>query len=365
MQAKNHNNPDDQRMGKARTVMEQIEEYRRQGANILKPSVRLEEYSEFHQPVVDIVRLDPDPNAGDVYPNGAKQGTFFLHYQAYLKLANCAQIAWDPYKSGQIPGDDPDIVTYQAVGGIRQPDGTLSSPMVSTYSKNMHVIEDDLKEQYEAKARKNRRLKTSEDRQDYINYCVKRDMRMERRHAVTKAESGAKARVIKSILNTKSHYTRQELQQPFVMVRVVFRPDYNDPLVKQTMLLAAANAAAGVFGMPAPNGLPAPPIGQPGATVPIPHPDTQPDTLTETPLADPGPEPPYPDTDTNRPQEAPASFEQMDRGQKIRHLEELARHKGYNLVHLQYPLEDFNDTNLTGFYEKLMAMEDQTDDIPF
>ena len=81
-----------------------------------------------------------------------------------------------------------------------------------------------------------------------MTYCVQRDMLQKRKHKLKLAESGAMSRVVREILGLKNAYTVAELAKPFVMARIVFRPDYNDKDVKEKMLQAHIQAMTGIYG---------------------------------------------------------------------------------------------------------------------
>ena len=74
-------------------------------------------------------------------------------------------------------------------------------------------------------------------------------MIFKRKHKIKLAETGAANRVIRAILGLKSAYTKAELSKPFTLIRIVFKPDYNDPEVKRQVTAAAIGAMTGVYGI--------------------------------------------------------------------------------------------------------------------
>lgn len=351
-------------LDRAQAVMDELDRLKKNGAHVLLSSMRIEVYSEFHTPVIDLVYLNPNPKAGDVYPNKQVSGTFRINKQGFMKLGNCAQIAWDPYKSGPIPSQ-PNQVTFQAVGGIRQPDGTLANPMVSHYTKDLDVIEQEIRFKFEAKAKDRKDLKTPEQKQEFVEYNTRNEFLPEKKFAMSKAESGAKCRVIKDILpEIKAHYTPQELSKPFVVVRIEFRPDYSDPDVKRIMLLAAANAVTGVFGQP-------PQLAAP--TIEVPPLQTKPMAAPEIiPNPEQPPEEEPPDDDggpLGGMTGEELDFQNATAEEQVEVLEDLVKRRGYDVSTLPEPISVFNAKNRSRFFQHLQGMNDvhvQTeDDIPF
>ena len=68
-----------------------------------------------------------------------------------------------------------------------------------------------------------------------------------RKHKLGRAETGAMERVIRAALSMKHAYTLEELKKPFVIPRIDFSPDYNDPAVKRMMIENGMRAMNGLF----------------------------------------------------------------------------------------------------------------------
>jgi hypothetical protein len=223
------------------------------------PSTDVMGLSEWHAPVVERVQLSTDAAQGDIYENDKNDDKgpgkkWRLTAQALNKISMCAGVIWPPDQN-YVEKLEKNYVSYRAVGGLRKPDG---SPIFykATYDLDLEVIEMELQEQYEAKSKWMKRkgkdgkehLMTDEEKAEYVTYCVKRDLLQKRKHKVSLCETGAKDRVIRKLLGLKNAYTTAELEKPFVMARIVFRPDYNDPMVKAKMIDAAIQSITGVFG---------------------------------------------------------------------------------------------------------------------
>jgi hypothetical protein len=248
-------------------VFKDLEKYKAEGAILLMPSTHIAGLSEFHAPVIELVQLSSDPNDGDVYPHdNAKAGAgkkWRPTKQALMKLSVCAGVIWSPTESRRLDnGSNRDYIAYRAVGGIKKADG---QPVFfsADYDIDFEVMEDELREQYEKKAsylKKGEgpaeRPATAQEKSEYIEYCVRRDMLQKRKFKLRLCEAGAMNRVLRMLLGIKQAYTTEELKKPFVMMRIVFRPDFTDPQIKQQFIDASIKAMTGVYGPGAAAALP-------------------------------------------------------------------------------------------------------------
>jgi hypothetical protein len=234
-------------------LTKELEVYKKGGANLLMPSTRIEGLSEFHRPVIETVTLSSVPDDGDVYraddEEDEKKQKFRLSKQALMKLSNCAGIIWSTEHTKRVDdGKNRDYVCYQAVGGLKKSDGT---PIYfkAQYDMDFEILEEELRILYEKKTKgKWAEKKAAEQRAEYVEFCVRRDMLQKRKHKLKLAEAGAMNRVVREILGLKNAYTKAELAKPFVMMRIVFRPDYSDKDVKAAMLTAHIQAMTGIYG---------------------------------------------------------------------------------------------------------------------
>ena len=255
-------------------INKEIELYKKEGANLLMPSTHyIDGLSKFHAVVVDAVRLDPDPENGDVYDpkddgkflRDKKDGTLNplkkvrITKQGLNKLTNTAGLIWSPSQSHPITDrSDKTYVAYRAVGGIRRPDG---QPLfyAATYDMDLKLEKEKLLDKYEGQAdnvipntNPPKLWRGEKSHAEYVEYCVKRDMFQKRTNALKLCESGAKNRVIREVLGLKNAYTIAELQKPFVMARIIFQPDYTDKEVSRRLLDAHLAALTGIYGLPEP-----------------------------------------------------------------------------------------------------------------
>ena len=228
-------------------VTKELEVYKAQGANILMPSIHISGMSEFHSAVIETVMLSPNPEDGDVYPHDTDGKKFRPTKQALMKLSVCAGVIWSPSESKRIDsGADRNYIAYKAIGGIRKADG---QPVFfsAEYDIDFEVMEEELKELYEKKAARMTN-KSAKERAEYVEYCIHRDMMQKRKFKLRLCEAGAMNRVLRMLLGIKQAYTVAELSKPFVMARIVFRPDFTDKAVRQQFIDASIKSMVGIYG---------------------------------------------------------------------------------------------------------------------
>lgn len=234
-----------------------LEKYKQAGANLLMPSTQIAGLSEFHKPIIETVKLSSDPNDGDVYAHDdAKPGPdkkWRPTKQALMRLSVCAGVIWSPTESRRIDnGASRDYIAYKAVGGIKKADG---QPVFfsAEYDLDFEVVAEELKTNYEMKAKylkkdNGQRQATDKEKVEYVEYCVNRDLLQKRKNKLKLCEAGAMNRVLRMLLGLKQTYTTKELEQPFVMARIVFRPDFTDAAVKKQFVDASIKAMTGIYG---------------------------------------------------------------------------------------------------------------------
>lgn len=103
-------------------------------------------------------------------------------------------------------------------------------------------------EKYAGEWREKAFFVAEQDREKYIEKSLLDAMTKLRDDAPQKAATGAKLRVVRDLLGIKGSYTMAELKKPFVVARMSFSPDYNDPLVRQMMLQQAMYGVGNLYG---------------------------------------------------------------------------------------------------------------------
>ena len=198
------------------------------------------------------------------------------------KLATQAGVQFAP-GSGDVVKVDENTWKASAYGALKLPDGTIRT------SNNFKVIDLVTEEKkyriaYEEKAEKGivdyktakeaaekyagewldtgkkndngypirKYIIEKHERGKYIENSLLDAMTQLRANAPQKAATGEILRVIRDLLGIKSTYTMNELKKPFAVARMVFSPDYNDPVIRQMLLQQAIQSVGNIFGNMAP-----------------------------------------------------------------------------------------------------------------
>ena len=346
-------------------VFFEIEKAQKEGCNLLMPSTHIQGLSEFHAPVLERVLLSANPQDGDVYAHdNDKDGPkkkWRPTKQALMKLSVCAGVIWSVNESRRLDnGANRDYIAYRAVGGIKKADG---QPVFfsADYDLDFEVMEEELRELYEKKARGEwMQNKSTAEKAEYVEFCVKRDMLQKRKFKLRLCESGAMNRVLRMLLGIKQAYTTEELQKPFVMARIVFRPDFTDKSVRDRFIDASIKAMTGIYG--------------PGVAAPSRTEKTEP--IDVTPLPEEKPEEPENGKGENIPVDPNdsllADFEACSPEEKEKAVLRLADKKGYGVsTYLtkcgKKKLTELTAETMTKLFTHLLSLADMTaeDQIPF
>ena len=335
-----------------------ISEKQREGANLLIPNITLSDPTGMYEPVLESVVLNPDPKNGpDVYND---RGKLRLTGFALEKLANVANIRWDPIQSCPITHKPGEYVLYRAVGYLLKADGEALSS-VGYGEMDTTILMEDLTDEYTNKAN-DYKDKNDQQKKEYVEYCVNRDFRQKRRFMIPLAETKAKNRVIRKLLNVKNEYTAKELTNPFVMIWFRMKIDYSDPQIRMMAFQAKLNATASLFGRQS---------GQP-ACVPeyhqqpaIPHIE-EPEPPPNVPLANnkpdkqPTTEPEKPPENGNNKDNLVEDFKKKSDQQQFNVLKYWIGKTGYNMKEAQFKLEDLSERNRLRFFETLIDLHETT-----
>lgn len=337
----------------------ELETYRSKGANLLLPSTNIEYLSEFHAPVIDKCYLSPNPDEGDVYPASYKEdcNEFRIAAQGLRKISMAAGVVWHPLYCKRLDDrKDRNYVAYQAMGGIKKSDGSVIW-WKGEYDLDFEVIKEELYEQYHQKSKN--WSKSDDVKKGFVESSVRRDMIFKRKHKLKLAETGAMNRVVRSILALKNHYTKAELQNPFVAVRIVMQPDYSNKDVRAAFMKAAIESTTNIYGGTEPKTIEhqdnIPPVNDEDVIdVPTVPDEKGPPEAEEEPEPENGSEP-----------SALELFLAGERADRIKYLEELAKRKDVDLEKIvTVAWKHFADKNFIKLFEHLMEQPDY-DDIPF
>jgi hypothetical protein len=345
------------------TLQKDLEEYRKKGDyNVLVPTLTIQEISPFHKPVLEIVRINPDPKAGEVYETVQGSGDFSMRAVALQKIGYAAGLIWNAKGCGRTDdGSNPRLVSYRAEAAVRKEDGTYM-PLNAEYMVDLDVIEEETRESYEKKSqtimadkRKKGEKWTDEDRKAYVEKSVRRDMLQKRKFRLQLAQTGAMDRVIRKILGLKGTYKASELSKPFVIPKIAFNPDVNDPQVRQLLLKQGLDATNVLFGSASEKSMidyqPAPECEK---VIDV-EAEAKENEEPEAGVDEKAPE---------KTEEKEEAFEKLDVKQQIDHLKKLMKKKGYSETKLKRPLDKFSGTERGMFLDHLKSMAD-TEELPF
>jgi len=237
-------------------ALKKLEEYVKSGCHLLIPTTQhLDSLSDQFEVIVETVKLSGHPKDRDVYPheNGTydykadnwKEGTDVktakvrITKQGLNKINILSGIIWSPTLCKDIMDPyNPNRRGYEAVGGVRKPDGTpYFIPKI--YAMDLDVEKEKLLALYVKNQNK--------------DYLVARDLLQKKTNIATLCESGAKNRVTREILCLKNFYTVAELDKEFVMVRIIPKLDLTDEYTRRRLIDMQLQALSGIYGMALPS----------------------------------------------------------------------------------------------------------------
>lgn len=244
---------------------------KREEFNVLFPSEKIYEISDVFKLVPEIVTVDTNLAAGDIWElgeqvdeHGQKQLIYALTNRALQRIAQAAEITFDPrYTHRTDDGKNPRRVEYQATGMLRKSDGQW---MTITQSKelDLDVIELETRNELEAEAARGE-LKVTRNGIEQtlgqgtpectkeIAHRVSAKMLMWQKNKLAFAITGAYKRVIRSLLLIKDFYTIQELEKPFVVPRVSLDTDLllSEVELRKHFANAFLDTSVNMYGPPA------------------------------------------------------------------------------------------------------------------
>jgi hypothetical protein len=183
----------------------------RERANLITPATACGHLPEGCAVAFSVVHVDARPakEGGEVYPTGG--GKFGIVGSALNRIAAAAGVSWDPELTCTLDDrSDPLFCQFRAVGEVRHFDGT--EQIVTG------TVELDLREG-------SAQLAAIRGRSQGDPEVQIRDMRL---FIVRHAESKAKNRAIRS-LGMKNGYTQAELFRPFVVAKLMFTGQSDNP----------------------------------------------------------------------------------------------------------------------------------------
>lgn len=241
----------------------QVQAHIAKGSNVLMPAKQILEISDFFQPVLEVVDLYVAQ--GDFYPQELqwdldKCDKWGISKIGLLKLMSSAGVLIDPIHSKRLDDmSDKNYVSFQVVGAIKKADGSLF-PMKGTFELDLEVIGDEIRENTTKKAwnmddtfrkpgfRGRKEWEDDDGMNRWIASKVTSELLKKRKFKLALAETGAMNRMIRAILTVKGTYTKVEIVKPFVVPRIVFRPNMADPAIRGALLRASIHAVTTAYG---------------------------------------------------------------------------------------------------------------------
>lgn len=191
-------------------------------------------------PSVSVVQLNPDPNAGDVFKVGKKNGADVFAYskQALEKLASAAGISLRMVRVDD--RSDRDYCEVEAIGVMANESG---KEIIRTARKAFHMAD------VEAAAMQEKIKWNQGMTEEAARAAVANEMAGFRKHLLARTESGAANRVIRALLAIGSGLTPAQVAKPKVLVRIDFRPDpTGDPDLKRILVDRGMGSSLALYG---------------------------------------------------------------------------------------------------------------------
>lgn len=339
-----------------------VERYKQEGAHLLnEPRDFFAVETGPFKCVFNELRLNtqgPFPN-GHIYEGTKGYGDNPTRYRlsgaALEELGRCVNIAWSPVET-RIIHRDADSVIAQAMGALRLPDGSMAISSPQKYEFSLSAKRENLRLQRFRNRKGDSRTKNLDDAgfAAFLESYLAEEVAKERAFMVTKAETGAKNRVIRKMLPLKGEYTLAELKRPFVGVQVVLQPDYTDPRLREQLTSVFVASVAGSFGLPLPAPS-APPRVMNEVTGHVV--DITPGSAQEPPPSEPVPT----DgglSDQDKVQIELSNYrEQGGREERLKWISRLMDETRYDRAKLGKPLSSYDDEKLEQFFVRLIEQK--------
>lgn len=257
--------------------------------NLALPFMESRQINPFYKINISLLYVDTGETASEIYKVGSRrtgedrsENLYSLTKPFLHKLATESGIQFAP-GAGDVIRVDENTWKASAFGALKLPDGTVRT---SSDFKVIDLVTEEKKYRlsYEEKAangitdfkaakeaEKNyagewvdtgtrnekgypvkKYVIREDEREKYIKKSLLDAMAQLRANAPQKAATGAILRVIRALLGIKGTYTMQELKKPFAVARMVFSPDYNDPVIRQMLLQQAIQSTGNIFGNTSP-----------------------------------------------------------------------------------------------------------------
>ncbi|HXG70567.1 MAG TPA: hypothetical protein VNJ04_08145 [Gemmatimonadaceae bacterium] len=197
---------------------QQLQLWQQQHVHALCPMVDFGALPEQYVLVPAMVKIDPNPDNGEVYfrPDICKPGEVALTAQGLQKIARCGGISLDSHRT------DPRTIRlfweFKAVASWTGFDGAREARSATK--------EWDMR-----------------DGSDQLKGMTDKQIGEARKHGARHAETRAISAVIRQF-GVRQKYKATDLAKPFGLVRVVYQPNMNDPVQRAIVTQQALGGAA-------------------------------------------------------------------------------------------------------------------------
>ena len=221
---------------------------------------------EYDKVILEVIKINPDPESGDVYE--VAKGKLALSKRPLGMISSALGIIWDPVTTGIVESVDRKS-RAKATGALRMPNGEWI-PTTEEKTVDLDAIEEEQRIKQEEYADEGCIVKweTSKNgkkypihepwsnhggeaaKQAYIDREIRKAVLPYRKFKDERANTGAKERVIKWLVDLKNTYTSEELSKPIAFPRIVTDTSklLADPVTRQIAIDKMTGAVRSIFG---------------------------------------------------------------------------------------------------------------------
>lgn len=232
--------------------------------NLMLPTESFGEIlGEYDKVVIEIVTINSDEKAGEVFPIGGKKALSKIPLQ---KIGNALGVVWDPVTTTILESTSRKS-RAKATGAIKKPNGEY---IVISEEKtvDLDVFEEELylskaedadkgaivdwKESASGKKYPVRcAWKSEQEKEAWIKREVQKAMIQYKKFKDERAMTGAKTRVIRALIAIKSAYTDEELSKPFAFPKIMLDTNklLSNPEARQAALERMTGSVNAIFGV--------------------------------------------------------------------------------------------------------------------
>lgn len=343
------------------------------GENVLTPLDSVCNTPPMHVVTIEKMIFSTDPAEQEMYvQEGDKKDPpekkkYSPAKRALLMIAHAGNVQIRHEFSGRTDDrSDPNYMSWKIVGVRLNLDGSQSS-WQGENDFEWNILEEQILEGKRKSSAYWKQdwwtKKSPKEKDEYIKRVGREDYLNFRRHGAARCETGALLRLIRGFFPLlKGVYSYEKLQKPFVVARLVFRPDYRDEYVRRQAIDLAFRTVQGIFGPQNMSALQ--PRQLPGSSIDMQPTDSGGYEMPEAERPESEPEP-WPVQD-NLQDNLQDNYRQADHPGKVQIIEDLIKRKGYSTAKLAKPVDEYSEEKLAPFFEHLLSLPDKPadDDIP-